>query len=252
MFIPDEKVKRYRCWLAAMIPVMLAMFILTYGSACTNKDISLQKAFKEAVEDARTAEPEEISHGLVPIVYYNDDLVWQGEPGESNVLVITWTSWEGYIDRAGHSMDTTQIIWVVVPEELSDFCRMNKNLNDEKLVLRLEQLYGLPPHSNKTWFVEIWVDPDDLYRPSPDSDVTDCEAELDFPKGTEAWYREWFEYQCSISYGEDGYPWTRLGYTYDWGNPESEIGLSEFIIKEGSTVSIESVISNSDYLGKWD
>ena len=28
-----------------------------------------------------------------------------------------------------------------------------------------------------------------------------------------------------------GYPWTRLGYTYDWGNPKTPVGLSEFVLR---------------------
>ncbi|MCX5839251.1 MAG: hypothetical protein NTW71_12160 [Deltaproteobacteria bacterium] len=38
------------------------------------------------------------------------------------------------------------------------------------------------------------------------------------------------------------YPWPRFGYTYDWGNPEKSIGLSEFVIHgkkaDGSEVSV--------------
>jgi hypothetical protein len=28
-----------------------------------------------------------------------------------------------------------------------------------------------------------------------------------------------------------GYPWTRLGYSYDWGNPKNPVGLSEFVLR---------------------
>ena len=33
------------------------------------------------------------------------------------------------------------------------------------------------------------------------------------------------------------YPWTRLGYTYDWGNTTDHEGVSEFVIVPGTTVS---------------
>ena len=59
--------------------------------------------------------------------------------------------------------------------------------------------------------------------------------------------RNWFNRLKSESYGENGYPWTRLGYTYDWGNPKGEVGLSEFIIKSGATIKIHSVIGTLDY-----
>ncbi len=44
-----------------------------------------------------------------------------------------------------------------------------------------------------------------------------------------------------------GYPWTRLGYTYDWGNPGSEVGLSEFVIQGGATVQVAQVYSTQAY-----
>ena len=42
-------------------------------------------------------------------------------------------------------------------------------------------------------------------------------------------------------------PWTRLGYTYDWGNQASEVGLSEFVVWAKTTVKVESVTQNADY-----
>ena len=44
------------------------------------------------------------------------------------------------------------------------------------------------------------------------------------------------------------YPFTGLGYTYDWGNAETDIGASEFIVKPGATVTIHEIKSTSKYL----
>jgi hypothetical protein len=41
---------------------------------------------------------------------------------------------------------------------------------------------------------------------------------------------------------------TGFGYTYDWGNPNTDIGASEFVIKAGATVTIHENQSTSDYL----
>ena len=35
--------------------------------------------------------------------------------------------------------------------------------------------------------------------------------------------------------------WTQLGYTYDWGNPYNEIGVSEFVVKPGTTIRIDQL-----------
>lgn len=52
------------------------------------------------------------------------------------------------------------------------------------VVLRLEQLLGLPSGGGKDCFVEIWADPADVFRPCPDCpdpETTDRECSLDFP-----------------------------------------------------------------------
>ena len=233
---------------AALILVVILSLPNAGCSQSIPSDDELKAAYLEAIDDARGAEPGEICRDLEPIVFYNPDLTWEGEPGESRVLLLTWTSWDGYNDATGGNTTLSREVWVVVPDELKDFYLKNESLSDDSLILRLEQLYGLPPHNGKKWFVEIWVQPADLFRPSPDPDIADCEAELDFPGWVDVAYRDWFNQLKSASYGENGYPWTRLGYTYDWGNEESEIGLSEFVIRAGSTVGIYSANGNLDYL----
>ena len=63
-------------------------------------------------------------------------------------------------------------------------------------------------------------------------------------------YEEWFtDRKNTIYYGDHPYPWTGLGYTYDWGDPGCEVGLSEFVILGGSTVGVQDVVPTADYLG---
>ena len=98
----------------------------------------------------------------------------------------------------------------------------------------------------------MWVLPHDLFRPAPDPEISDHEAELDFPVSAKfvtvsEEYQTWFHHQMQYSYGSNGYPWTRLGYTYDWGNQTSEVGLSEFVIRAGATVSIHAVVGTLEY-----
>lgn len=211
----------------------------------------IQQAYLNAIQDAEVAEPHEISKNLTAIVASNTSLVWGGDSGDRRVLVVTWTSWDGYDKKVGQDMKLTQDVWVTIVPELQNVCT-NPELPREDLTLRLEQLLGLPPRSGKTKVVEMWASPDDLFRPSPDPEITDHEAELNFPGSTRFLnvseeYIEWFNTLKRESYGKEGYPWTRLGYTYDWGNPLNEIGLSEFVVREGATVAINSVSKTADY-----
>jgi len=209
---------------------------------------SLQQAYRIAVADAEIAEPYEIYDNLVAIVESNNSLTWSSD--KHLLKVVTWTSWREYLRHIDSSMPLEKEVWVTVIPEIQNFCKEKIN-PEENLNLRLEQLLGLPPNSGKTFFVEMWVEPKDLFRPSPDPEITDSVAELDFSKNVNEKHIEWFINLKSESYvGEYIYPWTRLGYTYDWGNPKGEIGLSEFVIKQGATVKIDSVYCTSEYCGK--
>jgi hypothetical protein len=233
---------------------ILAIFFILSLPACAiqpreiNPD-NYHQAFEKAIKDAAIAEPSEIDKNLVAIVPTNKDLRWKGGGKNKSVLMLTWTSWNGYDQSVGRSVTTEKEIWVTPVPELKVFCQ---NLeNNGELVVRLEQLLGLPVGSGKSKFVELWVKPTDLFRPSADPEISDHEAEIDFPmsrfsKIDEA-YQKWFIHLKSKSYGKDGYPWTRLGYTYDWGSSSSEVGLSEFVIAKGAVLEVHAISSTTQY-----
>jgi hypothetical protein len=166
-------------------------------------------------------------------------------------LIVTWTDYPGYGDHIDRSVEIPIYAWVTAAPELQNFCKAS-TLGHHALILRLEQLLGLPPNSGRKRFVELWVNHEDLFRPSPDPEITDHEAELEFPASSRfikvadehiRWFNDW----KSKAYTGQGYPWTRLGYTYDWGNPDSEVGLSEFVIRKGAIVVIQSVSDLNKY-----
>lgn len=207
--------------------------------------------FADAVKDAAVAEPSEISTRLVPIVAHNRDLVWKGEGAARRVLLVTWTSWNGYDDKAGQSIPLTREVWATVAPAVQKFCKALPP-DEAARTLRLEQLLGLPAKNGKDRFVELWADPEDLFRPCADPEITDRECSVDFPRSgrfvtVSADHVKWFQELSKKSYGPDGYPWTRLGYTYDWGNPESREGLSELVIRPGASVEVRAVAKNADY-----
>ena len=44
-----------------------------------------------------------------------------------------------------------------------------------------------------------------------------------------------------------GYPWTQLGYTYDWGNSNDHYGLTEYTIIEGAPVHVLTCVDIEHY-----
>jgi hypothetical protein len=203
-----------------------------------------------AVEDSIIAEEDDICTTLVKITLDNDSLQWMSFNDDSYVLTLHWTQYDSYNNQENETMALVWgKTWVTIPYEMKEFIS-NTNIDTMQIILRYEQLFGLPPNSGKEWFIEIWVNPEDLLRPSPDNEIYDSRAELDFPTDPPPSYQyvQWFyENMISSYYGENKYPWTRLGYTYDWGNPDSKIGLSEFVIKKNAIVIIKSVTATLDY-----
>ena len=69
-----------------------------------------------------------------------------------------------------------------------------------------------------------------------------------------AHYWSWFEHQALVSYSlRPGCPWTRLGYTYDWGNAQhddslSKYGLSEFLIPLGTAVDVAFTVTIAEFI----
>lgn len=237
--------------LTTSIVIVLTVLVV---SACAgpHQDLGqtdLKSLYNAAIEDTAIAERHEISKNLVAIVPSNNDLIWKDKDAqEPYVLVVTWTDYDGYDGKVGQSTAAGIDIWVTAVPEVQDFCRNLKN----DPALRLEQVLGLPPHSGHDRFVELWVKTADLFRPSADPEISDSEAEIDFRIANKFMklsdqYIRWFNDQKKVSYKPEGYPWTRLGYTYDWGNPWNHVGLSEFIIARGSQIEIKSISSTAEY-----
>jgi hypothetical protein len=205
-------------------------------------------AFRRALRDAERAEPWEISRRLIAVREDNDRLVWRGEPGRRQVLGVTWTDWPGYKAQVGQATNASRDIWVTMAPEVKRFCQ-GRAFPDADM--RLEQLLGLRPESGKKYFVEIWASPKDIFRPSPDPEITDHEAELDFPDSRlliiKRKHIDWINDLKAISYQETGFPWTRLGYTYDWGNPRRVVGPSEFVIEKGAPIEVHAVTLTHEY-----
>lgn len=215
---------------------------------------SWPQAYLDSLADtSQDATPDKISKNLIAVLRGEPNLTW--DASNSRVLMETWADDKFYPTknpgdiitvRAGHP------IWVSSPPELKEWVATHA-FPEADLALRLKQMLGMPPDADKTYFAEFWVNPADLVRPSPDPEITDHEAEIDFPTSpffviSEA-YKTWFNDLRSVSYTtDDAHPWTRLGYTYDWGNQYDHVAISEFIVWDGAQVEISQVTPTAEYV----
>ncbi|MBD2233525.1 hypothetical protein [Phormidium tenue] len=235
-------------------------------------------AYWNAVEDARTPEPSEVFRDLTAITRYNSALTWDDH---GSVLMATWADWVGYTQNVGSRLIVTRDVWVTAVPDLQNFCKAYTPTPEISLAARLGQVLGLPPEpavqSANRRVVEVWVEPQFLFRPSPDPEITDHEAELTFRTANEfasvpSSYLHWFYAQYDQRYQYQGqpiaingaeppgalpYPWTQLGYTYDWGDRADwatldparpdHVGLSEFVIRQWSPITIQAAQPVNDY-----
>ena len=224
-----------------------------------------------AVKDAKVVESWEVYPRLTAINSTTPNLVWK-DSTKQRLAVVTWTTLDSY--NKNYTVKplppTTRDIWVTAVPDLKNFCKTflatapaTTNLN-----LRLEKLMGLPASDNvtvkpKEVFVQLWVSPNDMFRPSPDPEISDNVSDVTFPTTLTAEQKKWFDRGhkkwiddlTNTSYGQnggDGYPWTRLGYTYDWNtnNPKdlkTKVGLSEFVVASGATIEVQGAVKTSDY-----
>ncbi len=228
---------------------------------------ALQQAYAAAVADARVAEPSEIVTDLVAITPYQPGLVWEGEPGASRVKVVTWTDQDFFDGSVGkeYTLPRGANVWITLVPQLKDFLVPTGDTSN----LRIEQLLGLPPDTGKSKFVELWVDPADMFRPCPDPEVIDTTCGLSFAttdnrflsftnetivdwkgdKQVAMTYSQWFDNRTETGYDEPNpYPWTRLGYTYDWARPHDPVGMSEYVVLGETTVGVAAVVPTAVYL----
>jgi hypothetical protein len=211
--------------------------------------------YQQSIENSMSPAPSKVYTNLVSITPQNKNLVWKNINGVDYILVVTWKQnisyYQQYMDSASYNTGKYPI-WVTTAPELLQ--KMKKE-NVKDVNLRLKQLLGLPPNAVYSYFVEFWVQPNDLFRPCPDNEITDNKCDLCFPQNTDPAYVTWVNdnrisryYPCELY---DKYPWTQLGYTYDW-NPgtESHVGLSEFVIGSNKNIIVNAIYSTDDYLKK--
>lgn len=237
---------------------ILYISILLILLGCSKDDsvetpISEQERFINAMIDAsRDLTEEDIYNGLVPIKYGESTLTeWMIVGEDTLVLVSTMQEHDWYYAdvEVGDSFVTSSTsdypIWVTIPGELNSVLLSETKQPDSlSLNTRLKELIGLRPDGEESIINLLWINKNDLLRPSYNPDPTTTYGAVEYPSIlSPGWYQSWFESNVDYSYESPAhglnYPFTRLGYTYDWGENRSKYGLSEFITMPSSTMTLQ-------------
>lgn len=193
---------------------------------------SQEELYQAAVLDAVMAEEDEI----LPLVTITQDsplVTWK----DGDVLLMTLNDQpERYVE--GETIELPEEVWTFTDKEIAAwYPEHKKGVTD--WTQRLKQLVGVQPDGNYTHVTAMWVSTEDICRPAYLTDITTDEMQNVLPEDTPEEYREWFENNILWSYFDSSYPWTRLGYTYDWAENSGEYGVTEFLVRPGAAVTIE-------------
>lgn len=228
----------------------------TKGNVVTfmDRDSLNRELYAEAVKKAKNLTADDI-YPLVSIEGSSDMASLSGD--NSQVILVTWHNAPDDFKDGQTISHTDKVIWAFTDKEFLSWFRENHEKVDN-WDLRLKQLIGMSPETNNNYFTVFWANVSDVFRPAYYPEINSGLMNTTFSNSFEEdmsenamWFKNWFDKTSATIYSRDGgHPWTRLGYTYDWGNPDRKYGLSEFIVKEGAPIEVKFTRNNKAFL-KW-
>lgn len=220
----------------------LFCFLLLLITACSPKELPkadskaenpLEQLWNHALQDAAVSNDNEIMP-LVTLTQKDKNVQWN--KGRSDVLLGTYHKYP-FKDNINKCFPAwKKPIWAVSVRELKNWYEQNKS-SVENWQLRLAQVLGLPADPEYEYFTLFWVRPKNVIRPAYITDVTK-QMKNGMQHIQDEDYKKWFEQNYMYSNVTRHFPWTRLGYSYDWGSPDNEYGLTEFLIQNPERTEI--------------
>ena len=237
--------------------VAIAAFLSAECHAADGYPYNFDQQYLNAVQDAQNVTTNKLVGDLRTIgAPYKQGQFWKTDAAGDQILMCMFTDFTGYdrnYDRTASQAAYHPDLWISVAPDLWQFHQTHHTTGDQ-MALRTKQLLGMPTGHAGNRVVEFWVKPNDLFRPATNSNITEQVTSVT-PSPSDP-HLAWFNATKSTIYNElSPYPWTQLGYTYDWG-PDARAnneGLTEFLCARhfaGSTdglIAVYAVISIGSY-----
>ncbi|MBR9910938.1 MAG: hypothetical protein GYB33_11390 [Gammaproteobacteria bacterium] len=239
--------------------------------------------FQRTISDAAVEDSSRIVRNLFALNDANRELKWEEIGGERWLKAVAWmseSSWQDHYAQPESDCDSEAPacdpeapdcapvtpdcryaeaqsppehiarVWITLVPQVQKFCQ---SLRFDDPSFRLKQYLGLDPNRRYDRFMEIWVKPEDVFRPCVDPEPNDnsCELRMDTRSPPRVKnidnYVAYFQRIAQEVYTPEGAPWTRLGYTYDWGYGERGVGASEYIIVPQARFLIAGSYTTEEY-----
>ena len=206
-----------------------------------------EELYAMAVRDAAIAEEDEIKP-LVSLTRKDPLVSWDDQ---GRVLLCTWHSYPDSYPEGKTVTAAWGYIWTFTDKEIATHAEELKRSEDA--VMRMRQLISIDPNKTHSTVTGLWVDPKDVIRPAYQRDAVNGNMSVAFPEGEEdETFKNWFDQNILSSYYYGNYPWTRLGYTYDWADNGKEYGMTEFLIKKDAQMEVAFTETTDEFLQRLD
>lgn len=200
-----------------------------------------EELYSDAVKDAAFADEDEI----LPLVLLNENdpmTTWK----DGKILLLTWHNYPDSYPEGETVTIQWGPVWTFTDKEIASH---GKEFSDDP-EMRLKQLIAFAPDSEHSTVTGFWVDPQNVKRPAYQTDPTVGNMTNDFGESIDEEFKAWFDDNILWSYYYGNFPWTRLGYTYDWADNGTEYGMTEFIVKSGAEVKVEFTETTEEFLNR--
>ena len=229
-----------------VIPAFSLLVVLA-AAACACPDDPVRTAYDRSIPDTAVYK-KAAELPLTPLSY----------PVQAASLTNYAASWaEG---KEGQTITLGRDTWITVEPELQKLCRATP---PEQVIDTLHKLLGLKPAAKGDEagkFVLMTIAGPQrtgpagigVFRPcaDPDPKATRCGNSLAGPDAYAKWFAQTLigSYKLDPKIEDTGYPWTRLGYTYDWDPAAAgPRGAQEYVAPKGTKVVIRAIVSPQDY-----
>ena len=161
------------------------------------------------------------------------------------VRVVTWANFPASYPVGEQVALEWGDVWVTLDNAVKRRCA---TFDRESLSADTQKLLGLPVDSRERSFVTMVVPVSAIFRPCANPDVIAVRCSAEIPASASSAHKRWYAEQTAIAYRyPNGFPWTRLGYTYNWNDGQSEVGPAEFVVRRSTEVQVVSVDPTRKY-----
>ncbi len=242
-------------WLLSSILAAFMFFTACKKDETPQPQPTLDQLYSRAITDAMVADSTRIIDTLWAITSDNKSLQWKTINNQTYVLMATFMRFPSSYPEGDSITNTWGESWLFIPAQMKR--RMAPVFTPTSdTIMRVCQLLGLPPVNSRsnTHIAEVWVNTQNLYRPAGNPAINTTTTGAVLLGSVTPAYANWFNNYIIYAYyhplqsaTDFHYPWTRMGYTYDWAPGGRKVGLSEFVLSAGSGMWVEKVRTAGAY-----